>query len=332
MDENWDVVGHQWAVRLLQQEISSGNVAHAYLLTGPSGVGKMTLARRFAATLLCQDNRAWPCDQCRDCRLVDAGRHADLHIVEPQQIGGSSRQSLKIDQVRELRGHLARTPVEGRRRVAILRRFDEATSSAANTLLKTLEEPPPYVVIIVLADDASHLLPTIVSRCQPIHLRPLPVAQVENALVQEWHADPDQARLLAHLSAGMLGWAVNNLQDHSSLDRNSQRTDDLERLLGASLLDRFHYAEALAHDPVVTKETIDLWTGWWRDLMLLAANADTPIANLDRRDELHIRAHRIGVDRCAAMLWALRSASRRLKQNANARLTLEVLMLDLPRM
>ena len=208
MDENWGVVGHEWAVQLLRQQVSSGKTAHAYLFAGPPGVGKTTLARRLAAALLCRGDSAPPCGTCRDCRLVATSHHADLLVIEPQQVGGSSRQSLKADQVRELRSQLARTPVEGSRRVAIVRRFDEATVSAANTLLKTLEEPPPHVVIVLLADDPNQILPTIVSRCQPISLRPLPAAQVEQALVQDWHAAPEQARLLAHLAAGRLGWAV----------------------------------------------------------------------------------------------------------------------------
>ena len=323
----WDVVGHEWAVGFLQRAVDSGSVSHAYLFTGPPGVGKTTLAQALAAALLCQGEGEPPCGMCRACRLVASTNHPDLHIVASEQIGAR----LKIEQVRDLRRQLALTPVEARWRVAILRRFEEATTSAANALLKTLEEPPPYVVLIVLASDADRLLPTIVSRCQQVHLRPLPVAVVQQALVERWNTEPDQAELLAHLSGGRLGWAVRTLNDRTALQRRTQRLDDLDRLLTAPTTERFRYAERLARDLSATQETLDLWIGWWRDVLLLAAEADAPLTNVDRQSALRDHAHRFGVERSTAVIEALRSATDRLRHNANARLTLEVLMLDFPR-
>ena len=323
----WGIVGHEWAAKFLRRAVALGNISHAYLITGSPGVGKATLARALAAALLCQGEGDPPCNTCRACHLVASGNHPDLHVVESKRVGAR----LKIEQVRELQHQLALTPVEGHWRVAILRRFEEATTSAANALLKTLEEPPPYVVLAVLASDADRLLPTIVSRCQQVPLRPLPVAVVQQALVERWNAEPEQAELLAHLSGGRLGWAVRTLSDKAALQHRAQRLDSLNRLLSASTTERFRHAEKLAREPIATQETLDLWVSWWRDVLLLAAEADAPLTNVDRRSELHDHARRFGVKRSTAALQALRSAADRLKRNANARLTLEVLMLDLPR-
>jgi len=309
--------------------VDTDTVSHAYLFIGPANVGKMTLALALASALLCQNqtDAHTPCGTCRACRLVTAGHHPDLHIIESEQVGAS----LKIEQVRDLERQVALRPVEGRWRVAILSRFEEATISAANALLKTLEEPPPYVVIVVLTADASALLPTIVSRCQRVPLRPLPVALVREALVERWNVDAERADLLAHLSGGRVGWAVRQLEDKAAFQRRTHRLDDLDRLLAASMTERFRYAEKLARTSAAVQEILDLWLGWWRDVMLLAADENALLTNVDCRNMLQDHARRFGVKGSMDVLQALQQAVDRLNCNANPRLALEVLMLDLPR-
>jgi DNA polymerase-3 subunit delta' len=326
-DLSWGIVGHGWAVKLLQRAILTQNVSHAYLITGPSGTGKMTLARAFATALLCRESGAVPCGRCRACRLLaTTARHPDLYVVESEHTGAD----LKIEQVRELQRQLSVSPLEGRWKVAILNRFEEATASAANALLKTLEEPPAYVVILVLAAEAELLLPTVVSRCQQINLRPLPVNAIRQALIERGLAEPEQAGLLAHLSGGRPGWAIRAARDRTLLQQREQRLEELYRLLGASLNERLLYAGELARDLTTARETLELWVRWWRDVMVVAAGADAPLTNVDRYGLLQAHADRFGLTRSAAVVEAMVAAATRLERNANPRLTLEVLMLDLP--
>jgi DNA polymerase III subunit delta' len=133
---NWDLLGHGWAIQLLKEHIIKQRMRHAYLLTGPAGVGRRTLALRFAQALNCPQPAASgvPCRSCRTCRLLENSQHPDLAVVQAEQVEGT----LKVDQVRELQRSLALSPYEAKYRIALLLRFEEAHPSAANALLKTL--------------------------------------------------------------------------------------------------------------------------------------------------------------------------------------------------
>lgn len=317
-------MGHDWAVSLLSRSIEQSRIAHAYLFTGLEHIGKSTLARVLAQALNCT-GPSLPCGQCRACKLIAAGKFPGLHLVAPEG------NTLKIDQVRALQHDLALSPMEGRNRVAIIEGMEKATPEASNALLKTLEEPPTHVVVVLIAPEAESLLPTIVSRCRLIALRPLSVEAVRAALVERWNVDRERAKTLALLSGGRLGWAVMAAQDESVLARRAQSLDDLLRLTGWGHVERFAYADELSGDPIAAREALRLWQTWWRDVMLLASGSDAVLTNSDRQAALRDWASCFGVDQAQAAASSLALTLWQLDHNANARLALEVLMLDLPK-
>lgn len=322
----WPVVGHEWAVALLRRSLAEGRVGHAYLITGSPQIGKTTLAQTFARALNCAypeaDGR--PCGACRSCHLVSEGNHPDVQVIEPDGV------YLKIGQIRALQHQVALSPVEGRWKVYILREMERATAEASNALLKTLEEPPSHVVLILTASEAAALLPTIVSRCQPIPLRPLSRRVVEQALVDRWQVPLEQASLLANLSGGRLGWAVEASRKPSVLERRSQRLDELQELVRQGRAERFAHAERLGRDPAILRELMALWLTWWRDLLLVTHGSAAALTHQDRNTELHQLAEKLQPEQACRAVDAIRAAIRGLDSHANPRLTVEVLMLSLP--
>ena len=236
-------LGHQWAVDLLAEHAAHGGLRHAYLFTGPSGVGRRTLALRLAQAVNCLQPPVpgQPCGTCSACTRLEKMQHPDLAMIQAEQAGGT----LKVDQVRELQRSLSLAPYEAKYRVALLLRFEEAHASAANALLKTLEEPAPKVLLLLTAESVESLLPTIVSRCEVLRLRPLPVADAAEGL-QRWGIPAAEAQLLAHLSGGRPGYA-RRLHEHPELLEQRQGwLNELVSLLGSSRVERFAYARAAA--------------------------------------------------------------------------------------
>ena len=184
----------------LREEILSSRVVHAYLLTGPAGTGKRTLADICARALFCQSSGSRPCGVCPACLQAMSGNHPDLIRLKPDK-------SIGVNDVRAMSGRVAAKPYEARGHVVIIEEADKMTAAAQNALLKTLEEPPGEDVFFLTADSMMALLPTIVSRCRVIRVSPLPWDQARQALVSRG-IPQDRAALLARLCQGSVGQAL----------------------------------------------------------------------------------------------------------------------------
>lgn len=320
----WQIIGHEWAAELLCRSIATRRNTHAYLFTGPPQVGKTRLALALAQSLNCEVPDS-PCGQCPACRRIIAGSHPDVQVV----VGTGAGRKIKIDQVRALQREAVLAPYEGRYRVYILRRVDRATTEAANSLLKILEEPPAHVVLILTAVHPEALPATVLSRCQCLHLRPVPAQVVEEALNARGLA-PSDAHLLSRLSGGRVGWAVDASEDDAVLNQRQQELDQLLEFMAASRVERLDAAWKASRDTQDLLRRIELWMVWWRDLLLVRAGNDAHVLNADRSDELRKLMKQTTLSEIWAMLQALQRTSEQLQANVNARLALEGLLLKLP--
>ena len=328
IDHHWNLLGNEWAVELLRQQIVHGTTCHAYLFAGPSGVGRRMLALRLAQALNCTQpiEPGIPCSQCRDCKQIEAMGHPDLTIIQAESEGGT----LKVDQVREARRTLTLKPYQSKYRVTVFLRFQEANDNAANALLKILEEAPSYVILILTADHPEQLLPTIVSRCEVLRLHSLSLDTVESFL-SERGANPDQARLIAHISGGRLGYALRLMQDSSTLEFRNEKLNETQSFTTAARVDKFAYAEKLVKDKDTLRNVLLLWLSYWRDVLLCAGGSAVPLANIDRAKEIESLAERVSMSEVRRMVSKLEDSLSQLESNVNARLLTEVILLDWPR-
>ena len=359
------IKGHEETIDLLRGVIDKGRPSHAYLFSGPRGVGKAKTAITFAAALNC----ASACGICPSCRSVFAHTHPDFHYVEPE-----GQQTIIRQQIGDLLKvvHLKRGA--GGFKVVLIDEAQALGQEAANALLKTLEEPPPGVVFILIASSIDRVLSTISSRCQRVAFGALDTSAVRAILVDSYEIEPDKAAVAAGLTRGMVGEAM-EIAAGGLLDMRSDlldviaaeprdpakavslaaklmaaakaRTAEVKKAQEVELLELIAFVEGSSHAANIKKKVavrqkrelarlehrsyrqmLLLVASLYRDLLLLSENVDTRfIANNDMLIEMGSFGATAG--QVTVALRHIEQAGRRLAQNVNPLLAFENLFIAL---
>ena len=337
----WQVIGQDRILSLLDYSLKTNTIAHAYLLVGPRHVGKRTLAFNLAQALNC-DGPELPCGQCRSCQRILEGKHADVISISMNSKIESAvtsnslehKTEIGIKDMLELQRMANLPPYEGKYKVFIIDDAEYLSTEAANSLLKILEEPPQRIAWLLLASEEERLLPTIISRCQRLELKPVPSERVQEILISSYDVDANKAKLLTQLCHGRLGWALSALANDDILEQRSQRIVKLFSLLPAGLEQRFAYAQELASQLSQNRragaEIIEIWLDWWRDLMLIKGGCREAIINVDYERTLEEQARELSLSEIEGFLANLCLLQEEISKNVNPRLALEWLMLNLP--
>lgn len=313
-----DVVGHDKIKRSLSRALATGRVAHAYLFSGPPGVGKKTTGHAFARALLCGQNKTDACGYCEACHRSERGVHPDLHVIRPQ--GGS----IKIAQLRALQNGAVYTSFSGGRQVYLVEQAEKMTLAAANSILKILEEPPRDIVFILVADETG-LLSTIQSRCQVYRFHPLPEKEVGRVLENRGVVEAGRAGVAARISGGCPGRALAFLEG----DRRGPVWELLARLAG----DRPH-AAFLPVDGLDGRDELETFINYailfFRDaLVWCITGREELLLNIDYKRNISWLAGIYSEKEILDILVTLEKAARWLAGNVNQRLLLDTLVIKI---
>jgi len=329
---SWQRVrGHDALVRAFQRVIQRGRLAHAYLFTGPQGVGKKLFATELARTLLCE-RPASPvldaCDVCPSCVQVEAGTHPDFFCV------GRPEDALEfpIDVMRDLCQRFSLKTARGRGKVVILDDADDLNDESANCFLKTLEEPPPRSVLILIGSSPDRQLPTIVSRCQVVNFAPLSPADVAELLRAGGVEDPALVERLLPLSEGSPGVA-RALSDPALWDFRTTLLQGLmtDRVDSVELSRQWmRFVEEAGKEAAAQRRRASLCLGlllsFLQDALRLSLSAEPRLIDPLQQQAVRALAERLDADRILALMERCLEGDFQIDRRVQLVLVLEALM------
>ena len=315
------ILGHERQKEILRRALANGRLAHAYLFSGPDGIGKRLMALALARAVVCLEQRG--CGHCQACRKIDHQNHPDLHMLEPDG------NSIKIEQIRTFQRELNFKPLEAPRKICLIEQAEAMTVGAANALLKTLEEPRGDTLLILLSAQPNRLLETIRSRCQPLPFTRHPNSRIQAELEKQLGIESTESHVLAALSEGSFKKAFGKDRE-LYLEQRRELLKTLTGLSSGSILPILDFAEQLAADKTILPDILEIFQAFYRDvLMTLQGRGDEELVNLDLKDKVRRVSGRETAATILAKLDALIEVRRQLDRNVNRQLAVEVLLLKL---
>ncbi|MEG2350192.1 MAG: DNA polymerase III subunit delta' [Hungatella sp.] len=319
-----DILGHEMIKEHFQKAIEAQKVSHAYILSGEAGMGRKSLANAFALTLLCEKGNAQPCMECHACKQVLSENHPDLIYVRHEK-----PTSVGVDDIREqVNDTIMIRPYSSDYKLYIIDEAEKMTVQAQNALLKTIEEPPSYAIIILLTTNQEAFLPTILSRCVQLKLKPLQDFVIKGYLVQTLGVSEEKADLYAAFSRGNLGKAIRLAGSDEFQLMYQEVLGMLRRIKSLDISELLNYIHKLKEENLDLYECLDFMQLWYRDVLMFKVTKD---ANLlvfkDDYKTINEMSKMTGYDGFENILAAIDKTRVRMDANVNMELAMELMLL-----
>lgn len=321
-----DIYGQQQIVEHFQKAIETKKISHAYIIHGERSSGKEFIAKVFAQALLCEKGGKEPCGECHSCHQAVSGNHPDIIRVlhdKPATIG--------VEDIRSgINNDILIKPYSSEYKVYIINEAEKMTVQAQNALLKTLEEPPAYAVIILLTSNLEMMLPTILSRCVVLNMKPVPDDMVKGYLMKELQIPDYKADVCTAFARGNLGKAKALAASEEFDNIKTEAVSLLKYIRDMDITDIVSAIRKISEYKIDINDYLDILSVWYRDVLLFKATNDAN--HLIFKDEIqYIRkvADQSAYEGIEIILDALEKAKARLRANVNFELTMELLLLTI---
>ena len=322
-----DIVGQEQLKEHLENAIKLNKVSHAYIINGERNAGKEFIAKTFAMALQCENlQETEPCQECHSCKQAQSGNHPDIIFISHEKPGTIGVEDIR----RQINGDVAIKPYSGPKKIYIMNEGEKMTVQAQNALLKTLEEPPEYAVILILTTNVDTLLPTILSRCVVLNMKPVRDAQIKSFLMEHMGIPDYKADICVAFARGNVGKA-RLLAKSEEFDKVKEEALSLLKNINEMELNEIVAAiKKINEYKLDVNDYMDILSIWYRDVLLFKATHDAN--HLIFREEIpYIRrvADKSTYEGIEKIIDALEKSKQRLTTNVNFDLTMELLMLTI---
>ncbi len=321
-----DILGHEMIKDHFRKAIENHKVSHAYILAGEEGMGRKSLANAFAMTLLCEKGLKEPCMECHSCKQMLSDNHPDVIHVTHEKPG-----SIGVDDIRkQINDTIMIKLYSSYYKIYMVDEAEKMTVQAQNALLKTIEEPPSYAVIILMTTNPDAFLPTILSRCIQLKLKPLRDYVVKGYLVEKLGVPVEKAEVYAAFARGNLGKAIHIASSEEFGELYRAVLTLLKNIKNMDLPALLEFIKKLQEDHLDINECLDFMQLWYRDILMYKVTKDMNL--LIFKDEYktvsEICSHS-SYEGLEAVLEAIDKAKQRLDANVNTELALELMLLTM---
>ncbi|GMQ60273.1 DNA polymerase III subunit delta' C-terminal domain-containing protein [Vallitalea sediminicola] len=320
-----EIVGHNEIISHLQSAIRTNKISHAYIIDGEKGIGKKLIANTFAKTLQCEKEGITPCNECISCRTFDSLNNPDVIYVEQ-----TKKTGIGVDDIREqINQDINIKPYQYAHKIYIVDNADTMTEQAQNALLKTIEEPPSYVVILLLSNNISKFLVTIISRCVVLKLKPIMPDKVMNYVMETLKIPDYRSELITSFAQGIIGKAKDLASSTEFFDMRESMISIVDIIIKGDDYELLEVSQKFEDHKDEIQDFLDLLMTWFRDLLIVKKiNDEMYIINRDKYRTLLKQAQVLSYNRISVMIENISEAKNLLKQNANFRLVIEMMILQ----
>lgn len=322
-----DIVGQEHLKEHLENAIKMDKVSHAYIINGEKNAGKEFIAKTFAMALQCENRQGIEsCGECHSCKQALSGNHPDIIFITHEKPG-----TIGVDDIRrQINNDVAIKPYKGPWKIYIMNEGEKMTVQAQNALLKTLEEPPEYAVLLILAANVDSLLPTVLSRCVVLNMKPAKDAQIKKYLMETMEIPDYKADICVAFARGNVGKAK-LLANSEEFDKVKEEAIILLKNIREMELNEIVTAiKKINEYKFDVNDYLDILSIWYRDVLLFKATHDAN--HLIFREEIqYIRkvADKSAYEGIEKIIDALEKSKQRLSANVNFDLTMELLLLTI---
>ena len=317
-----DIIGQEHMTGHLQNAIRMGKVSHAYIIQGEAGSGKKLLADTFAAALQCEEGGIEPCGHCQSCKQAVSGNHPDIRRVTHE------KASISVDDIRlQLNNDILVKPYSRPYKVYIIDEAEKMTEQAQNAMLKTIEEPPAYAVILLLTVNAKLLLPTILSRCILLNVRPVARGQITKLLTEHYGIAGFMADVAADFADGVPGKAIAYAQSGEFVNLKDEVIRLLRRLDSMPAEEIYKKVKEWAGSKPAIPDILSLIQLWYRDILVMkSTDGAGRLVFREEERELASRADNMSYGQIEDCLKSIETIKQRMNANVNLEVSLEMLL------